>query len=209
MQWFSQAEPAQSIVSLILTSAVVMGSPGPATISVAACGGAFDLRRTIPYLTGIVLGTCAVLLAVAAGIGSAVASQPGLASLLLYLSAAYVLYLAFRIATAPPLAATKTEGHAPAFASGLLLAVANPKAYLAIAAVLAGTRLDMLSGTSETVVKIVVLTGMIVLIHVGWLAAGFFFAGRLRHPSLSRMFNFFLAAILVLSTLPAMLPARP
>lgn len=209
MQWLSQAEPAQSLISLVLTSAVVMGSPGPATISVAASGGAFGLRRTIPYLSGLVLGTCAVLVAVAAGIESAMASQPGFATLLLYLSAAYMLYLAFKIATAPLPTAAVAGGHPPSFAGGLLLAVANPKAYVAIAAVFAGTRLAVLSDTSGTVVKIVVLTGMIVIIHVGWLTAGSLFAGRLRHPTLSRVVNLLLAAVLVLSTLPTMLPAKP
>lgn len=207
MQWFSQAEPVQSLISLILTSAVVMGSPGPATISVAASGGAFGLLRTIPYLIGLVLGTCAVLFAVAAGIASAMVSLPGLAPLLLYLSAAYVLYLAWRIATAPPPAAAKAGIHAPSFASGLLLAIANPKAYVAIAAVYAGTQLTAQSGVSEAVAKIAVLAAMIVLIHVGWLAVGSSFAGRIRHPSLARMINLILAAVLVLSTIPVMLPA--
>lgn len=209
MQWLSQAEPAQSLISFVLTSAVVMGSPGPATISVAASGGAFGLRRTIPYLAGLVLGTSAVLFAVTAGIASAMVSRPGLAPLFLYLSAAYVLYLAWRIATAPPLAAAQAGTHAPSFASGLLLALANPKAYAAIAAVYAGTQLTALSGASQAVAKTAILAGMIVLIHVGWLAVGSSFAGKIRHPLLARTINLILAAVLVLSTIPVMLPASP
>lgn len=209
MKSFSHAELAHSLVSLLLTSAVVMGSPGPATISVAASGAAFGLRRTLPYLAGLVVGTSAVLLAVAAGIGSAMAFSPNLASLLLYLSAAYVLYLAFRIATAPPVAAAKAGDHAPSIANGVFLAVANPKAYVAIAAVFAGSRLAVASGMSETLLKTALLAGMIVLIHIAWLIAGSAVAGLLRRPSLSRMINLFFAAILVLSTIPVMLPASP
>ncbi len=50
------------LLSLIVASLLVMGSPGPSTISVTAVGAAFGLRRSIAYLSGLVAGTMAVLL---------------------------------------------------------------------------------------------------------------------------------------------------
>jgi threonine/homoserine/homoserine lactone efflux protein len=98
----------RSLATLVLASLVVMGSPGPATMSVTALGASFGFRRSVPYLAGIVLGTTAVLLAVAAGLVSMLLSAPRLAPVLLALSAGYIVYLAFRIATAPPL--SRQEG---------------------------------------------------------------------------------------------------
>ena len=67
-----------SLLTLLGTALVVMGSPGPATISVTAVGGAFGVRRALPYLAGVVFGTTVVLLVVATGTASLLLSEPRL-----------------------------------------------------------------------------------------------------------------------------------
>lgn len=79
------------LLSLIVASLLVMGSPGPSTISVTAVGAAFGLRRSLAYLSGLVAGTVAVLLAVAAGVVSVLLAVPQLAPVLLAASAVYIL----------------------------------------------------------------------------------------------------------------------
>jgi threonine/homoserine/homoserine lactone efflux protein len=193
-QILSQAELWQRLLTLVLASTVVMGSPGPATISVAAVGAAFGLRRSLRYTCGVAVGTIAVLLVVTTGVMAVLASVPKLTPLLAAASAAYILYLAFKIATAPPVAA-RTDGAARlTFLGGFLLAIANPKAYVAIAAVFAGTP-DL-----DTRLRLAVLAAMIVAIHVLWLLAGAAFAGFLRRPRASRIINLIFAATLVLTT---------
>ena len=91
------------LAALVLASAAVMGSPGPSTMSVTAVGAAFGLRRSLDFLWGLTSGTIAVLIAVATGLFALLLSVPRLAPLLLAASGAYILYLAFKIATAPPL----------------------------------------------------------------------------------------------------------
>lgn len=204
-QPFFDPATVQPLVSLMLASLIVMGSPGPATISVTAIGGAFGLRRSVPYLAGIVLGTSAVLLVVAAGLASVLLSQPRLGPVLIGLSAAYIVYLAFKIATAPALSKADGQAGAPAFTGGFLLGVANPKAYVAIAAVFAGTDLGLESPLSESMIKIAVLTVMIVVIHVGWLLAGSAFARLMHRPLISRIANVSFAAILIASTIPTVM----
>src|SRR5919201_5370868 len=88
--------------TLLLTSLAIMGSPGPATISLTAAGSAYGVRRSAGYLTGIVAGTTAVLIAVATGITAALLAVPALRTALIAASAAYILWLAYHIATAPP-----------------------------------------------------------------------------------------------------------
>ncbi|RAZ86600.1 LysE family translocator [Mesorhizobium hawassense] len=192
------AMPWQQVLALVLAATVVMGSPGPSTISVTAIGAAFGLRASLSYTWGLVLGTIAVLLVVAAGIVGMLASVPGLATVLAILSAAYILYLAFKIATAPPLAERGSMATKPSFLGGFMLAVANPKAYVAIAAVFAGaaSQTDAL-GVST---RLLVLVAMIVAIHVVWLLAGTALARFLRRPLASRVINLVFAATLVLTT---------
>jgi threonine/homoserine/homoserine lactone efflux protein len=193
------------VLSLVLAALVVMGSPGPATMSVTAIGAAFGFRRSLSYLSGIVLGTSAVLLAIAAGLVSLLLSQPRLAPVLLGLSVAYMVYLAFKIATAPPLSGFGRDVQAPRFIGGFLLAVVNPKAYLAIAAVFTGTTLAVGSRLTETMIKTAVLAGMIILIHVAWLVAGSSFARLLHRPAISRVVNLLFAAILLATTMTAII----
>ena len=67
-----------SVGSLLVTSLAIMGSPGPATISLTAAGSAYGVRRSLAYLVGIVAGTTIVLVAVAAGITAALLAVPAL-----------------------------------------------------------------------------------------------------------------------------------
>lgn len=196
--------PWQSILTLLLASAVIMGSPGPSTMSVTAVGAAYGFRRSLPYAGGLILGTTTVLLAVAIGVVAILLSIPHGAPVLLTLSALYILYLAYQIATAPPLSRQETRVTAPALAGGFLLAIANPKAYLAIAAVFAGTTL-FADHAHDAAMKVALLTLMIVIIHLGWLVVGASLARVLHHPTLSRIVNVTLAVLLVVTTALAVL----
>ncbi|MER9869427.1 LysE family transporter [Mesorhizobium sp. M0136] len=194
----------QQLLALVLASAIVMGSPGPATISVTAIGAAFGLRDSLRYASGIVVGTVLVLLVVATGIMAVLTALPKLAALLAVASAAYILYLAFKIATAPPLAARGGRAARATLLGGFLLAVANPKAYVAIAAVFAGAS----SGTGGLAIsaKLAVLAFMIVAIHLLWLLAGAAFARLLRKPLASRIINLVFAVTLIATAGLAALP---
>ena len=202
----SQAQPWQQLLALVLAATVVMGSPGPATISVTAIGAGFGLRNSLRYAWGIILGTVAVLLVVATGITAILTSMPAVAPVLAVASAAYILYLAFRIATAPPLAARDSRAVLPTFLGGFLLAVANPKAYVAIAAVLAGSATAAGADALGVPARLAVLALMIVAIHVLWLLAGVAFARFLRQPLASRIINLVFAATLVVTTALAAWP---
>ena len=193
-----------SILTLLLASVVIMGSPGPSTISATAMGAAYGFRRSLAYVSGLIAGTVAVLLAVAAGVVAILLSVPHGALLLTVVSAVYILYLAFKIATAPPLS-RRDDVAAPAFSGGFLLAVANPKAYLAIAAVFATVSLFQDRRLLDATVKIALLTAMIVAIHIVWLLVGASLSRFLRDPKISRIVNISLAILLVVATIVAVL----
>src|SRR3954447_18752032 len=191
-----------ALPALLLTLLAIMGSPGPATVSLTATGVAFGVRRSARYLAGIIAGTVVVLVLVAAGATGALLAVPGVRPVFLAVAAAYILYLAYHIATAPPLRAADGGAPAPSLGGGLLLGVANPKAWVAIAAVFVSARIATPT-IVDSGVKVVVLAVMVVAINATWLIAAAWVAPALRDPVRSRRANVGLAAALVVSTAAA------
>jgi threonine/homoserine/homoserine lactone efflux protein len=188
-----------SVGPLVLISLAIMGSPGPATISLVAAGSVRGVRRSFPYLFGIIVGTTLVLVAVATGITGALLAVPAIGSVLIWISVAYVLWLAYQIATAPPLSNLTGASNAFSLMGGAILGIANPKAWVAIAAVFASVHLAD-APTNDAAAKIVVLTVMIIVICATWLVAGRSIAPLLRDPRRARLVNAALAAGLVGAT---------
>src|SRR5262249_57567825 len=86
---------------LLFFPLAIGGGPGPATISLVAAGSAYGVRRSVPYLIGIIVGSTIVLAAVATGITAALLAVPVIGSIVGWISAASIVWLAYRIATPP------------------------------------------------------------------------------------------------------------
>ena len=190
-------ESLQPLLTLILASTIVMGSPGPSTMSALAVSAAFGFRRSMVYVVGLMLGTGAVLVAVATGLVAMLLSLPALGHALIYASTLYILYLAWQIATAPPLEDQRADVPSPSFTPGFVLAVANPKAWFAIAAVFTASTLVNASSALDAGLKVAVLAAMIVVIHLAWVFAGASLSRFLRDPVISRIANVAFALVLV------------
>jgi threonine/homoserine/homoserine lactone efflux protein len=190
--------------SLLVTALVVMGSPGPSTLSLVAAGLAHGTRTSLGYGAGLVLGTATVLLAVASGITAVLLAVPALRTVLLLAAAAYLLWLAYRLATASSLGARGARTR-PTFAGGIALGTLNPKAWVAIGVVFAGSHVAATPAV-DAVVKVVLLGGVIVVVHAGWLAAGRLLVPLLQSPRTARLVNRIMAVLLVGT---AVLAVRP
>ncbi len=189
----------EKLALLLLAALPLMGSPGPATLSLAAAGSVFGVRRSLRYLAGIVLGTSVVLLMIATGITGILFALPGVLPTLTAAALCYILYLAYKIATAPILSQDVEDEAAPSMIGGLLLAVANPKAYAAIGAVFASVVVVPEQPAFDAAAKAATLFGVLVLVNSSWLALGAFFARVLRHPRSGRAINVLFALLLVIS----------
>jgi threonine/homoserine/homoserine lactone efflux protein len=115
------------VLSFTLAGVVLAGSPGPATLSLAAAGAAFGTRAGLPYMAGIIIRMLAVMTMTAAGVTGVMFAVPGAAPIILAAAALYFCYLALRIAAAPPLTAAGEGRRRPSFAGGFLLSLINPK----------------------------------------------------------------------------------
>ncbi|SCM79714.1 conserved membrane hypothetical protein [uncultured Pleomorphomonas sp.] len=189
----------------LLTSLALVGSPGPNTLSLAALGAAFGTRRGVPYMVGLDLGMVVVVALVGSGLWAVILSYPGIAPVVTLAASAYLLYLAFRIATAPPMGAAEAPGREPGLSAGVMLSLTNPKAYVAVAAVV--SRYTLMPGrpVADEVLKGALLLVLIAAVNVAWLAAGSLLARAVTDPRVGRLVNLGFAALLVVSVLAAFL----
>lgn len=182
-----------------LAALALMGSPGPATLSLAATGAAFGSRAGLPYLAGIAAGTIAVLVLIATGITGLVATHPAIVRLLVFAAAAYIVYLAFRIAIAPPLSTPGSQRRPPSWPGGFALAIVNPKAYAAIAAVYSGHELVQDSLLLDSIAKTGTLAAVVVIVNAAWLVFGSLISAALHDPVKVRFTNIAFSIALLVS----------
>jgi len=194
-----------AVGTLILAALAIMGSPGPSTISLVGASVAYGVRRSVAYCLGLITGTTVVLLAAATGVTAALLALPALRWVLIAAATGYLLWLAYHLATAPPLSEQTGTDHHPRFLDGLVLGTINPKAWIAITAVFASAQLAD-TALGDAALKIPLLTVMIALIHVVWLLAGRLMMPAMRRPRLSRAINITLAVLLVAASVLALLP---
>ena len=188
----------------ILAALALCGSPGPATVSLAATGAAFGPRRGVAYMTGIDAGMVVVMSLTAAGVTGLVLAIPGAAPVVAVLAALYFVHLAWRIATAPPLPDT-AQGSEPSFMAGVLLSLINPKGYAAMAALFSGFALIRGRPELDAALKLGVLIVIVASVNAAWLFAGAALTRFFRESRTSRVINVAFAILLVASVAAAFL----
>jgi threonine/homoserine/homoserine lactone efflux protein len=104
-------------------------TPGPNNALLLASGIRFGFGRTVRHVAGTALGMNALILAMAGGIGVLLTALPGAELALKLIGSAYLIYLAFRIASSRGITRTVVSRplgvlHAAAFQ------FANPKGWL-------------------------------------------------------------------------------
>jgi threonine/homoserine/homoserine lactone efflux protein len=196
---------SDALLALALFAFVSSITPGPNNLMLMASGTNFGLARSVPHLLGVSIGFVLMLLVVGAGLGAALESFPGAMLFLKGVSAIYLLYLAWKIATAaPPSAGEVTRSRPLTFLQAAAFQWVNPKAWtmaLTAMAVYVPGRERALG-----VVVIALLFGAINLPSVGiWTAAGVQLRRLLHRPAALRAFNVTAALLLVASLYPLLL----
>ena len=181
------------------------GSPGPNTLSLAATGAAFGARRGVGYMAGVNIGMVAVMAITASGVVSLFLAAPGATPIVTTVAAGYFAFLAYRIATAPPLTENTEFGRQPSVAGGVFLSLVNPKAYAAMAALFSGFVLVPNRFALDATAKAIVLAAIITAVNLAWLIAGAALTRFFRDPRTSRAINVTFAVLLIASVALALL----
>jgi threonine/homoserine/homoserine lactone efflux protein len=106
-------------------------TPGPNNFMLLASGVNFGFRRTLPHLAGVAIGFLWLILAVGFGLGALLTLYPPLHLALKIAGGAYLLYLAWKIASARSLSNGKAAAARPmTFFQAAAFQWVNPKAWV-------------------------------------------------------------------------------
>jgi threonine/homoserine/homoserine lactone efflux protein len=178
-------------------------TPGPNNLMVAAAAANHGITDTVPHILGIAVGFTLMLAIVAGGLGGVVDAVPFLHPALQWGGALWLLYLAWKIATAPP--PSEQRGRPPlGFFGAAAFQWVNPKAWMiALSAasefVVPGRPLLLEAGRIAGIFAIVAIPCIL-----PWAMLGSGTARILNAPHRLRAFNIVMAVLLVASVVPVL-----
>nr|WP_298145234.1 LysE family translocator [uncultured Pseudomonas sp.] len=189
------------LIAFVAFAFVTSVTPGPNNMMLLASGVNFGLRRSLPHMLGISLGFMVLVMAVGLGLGQLFEQLPMLYSVLRYLGAAYLLYLAWKIANSGAPNQANERGKPFSFLQAAAFQWVNPKAWvMAIGAITTYTPQE------NFLVNVLLIAALFALVNcpsVGlWTVAGSLLRNWLGNPRVLRNFNIGMALLLVASLYP-------
>jgi threonine/homoserine/homoserine lactone efflux protein len=195
------AEQAYSYLVFVTVAAI---TPGPGNVMLTAAGANAGIRRGLPCLFGIDAGMGLMMFAVAFGLGAVVLGHPQIAIGMKWGGAAFLLWLAWKIASARG-DGTAADARLVGFFAAALLQWVNPKAWL-VATSAAATYLQ--AGTSP-LAQALWMTALFLAAALPsgfvWLAFGTALRRLLSSPRRMRAFNVAMGVLLAASIVPIVL----
>ncbi len=193
-----------ALLSLIITTALLLGSPGPAPLALAATSAAFGIKKGMPFLLGILFGLSFAIVGATLGLATLFNTFPQLRFTCQLLGACYIAFIAFKIATAP--INTADNNHKiPSFKNGFILNLLNPKAYAAFLAIFSQHLLPYSDVTLSYIATGLVCLAVATVVDLLWL----FFGGLLRpiftKPKQARIIRIIFAILMIVAVASALL----
>lgn len=191
------------LIAAALFALVSSITPGPNNTMILASGVNFGLRRSLRHLAGICLGFGFMLVVVGLGLHAVLDAYPIILQTLRYVGAVYMLWLAYKLATAAaPTAQGNPQGHPMGFWAAVAFQWVNPKAW--IMAMTAMTTYVL--PTQPQTAQVLWLSAVFMLVNIpcvsAWAAFGSAMRLVLQDPLRLRIFNVSMALSLVASLYP-------
>ena len=194
------------LTALVIFALVSSITPGPNNTMLMASGVNFGVRATWPHMAGVSAGFFALVVAAGLVLGGVFAAYPALHGVLKVVGAAYLLYLAWKIATSGEIKAGEA-GRPQTFWQAAAFQWVNPKAWaMALGAVTAYAPPERY--VANVVLVAVVFTVVNLPCIFSWAAFGAVLRGVLCDRGRLKVFNWTMAGLLALSIL-AILAHRP
>ena len=189
----------EQAVAFLLFAVAAAGTPGPSNVLLTATGANVGVLRGLPCLLGVTIGMGVMMFVVAFGLGSVVLANPAVLRALNWIGAAFLLWLAWKIATAG-----RGDGAAGRKPVGFIGAAAfqwiNPKSWLVCASA-AGAYLHAQAGSA--LAQALVFGLLFILASLPccfvWLAFGATAQRFLRTERARRTFNIAMGVLLAAS----------
>lgn len=157
--------------ALTVFAASQISTPGPANMALMATGARFGFRAALPFVVGVALGKQLIIWPIGFGLIGLAETAPGVFEALKYASAAYIIWLAWKVANLR-LQPGGDARPAPGFKAGLIVHPLNPKAW----AMIVGSFTAFVAPGTPTLVATAtiaaVLLGCQIILHPMWTLAG-------------------------------------
>lgn len=190
-----------TLLALIQFAFASSVTPGPNNMMLLASGANFGLRRTLPHMLGVSMGHAFMTLMVGLGLVRVFEAVPWLNTALTIVSAAYLLWLAWKIAHSAPPEDAEVGGKPFTFLQAAAFQWVNPKAiYMSITAQTA-FRMEELGIWSAFVVALVFMGVNLPSVAI-WAVLGTRLRRWLSDRKRLTIFNWVMAGLLVLSLVP-------
>jgi threonine/homoserine/homoserine lactone efflux protein len=189
--------------ALLTFCLVATVTPGPNNMMLLASGVTFGFKRTIPHMLGVTGGVALMTLLIGTGLAGLARHLPRFYVALHIVSTLYMLYLAWRIATAAGPRDAQQGGRPMRTPEAMLFQWVNPKAWAMVLGVIASfARPDHLIADLPLIVATFLAVGL--PCNALWAGAGTALSSALRKPRTLRLFNVAMAVLLVASILPGL-----
>ncbi len=187
-----------AIVSFLVFGTSQVGTPGPANMVLMATGARFGFWAALPFVAGVVLGKQLIIWPIGFGLMELASAAPGIFSALKWMSAAYICWLAWKVANMR-LAVGAVRADPPGFLAGLIVHPLNPKAWAMIVAGFANFVTPGTPALQATAVIAICLLALQIILHPIWTLAGDRIAQTVAGSSAEKYLMWTLAALTVLS----------
>ena len=195
----------QEFTALLVLATAMSFSPGPNTTLAAALAANHGLRRAMPFICAVPVGWGVLLSLCALGLGALLLAVPLLSLVVKITGAAYLLWLATKIARSRQLSEADAKKMNVGFWQGAALQFVNIKAWMLALAIVSG----WIAGRADPGLRFaVVLPVMLVYAFASnllYALAGSLLREWLSGPSDSgqrlRSFNFIMAGVLVVTAI--------
>jgi threonine/homoserine/homoserine lactone efflux protein len=178
-------------------------TPGPNNMMLLASGANFGFARTLPHLMGITIGFLIMIFAMGFGVGSLFTAYPALYTVLRVISAAYLLWLAWRIATADSIHERNAAAQPMTFLQAVAFQWVNPKAWAySLGIITAFVAPDNFA--AGLMLAAVIAAAVMLPCMATWTGFGTLIKRVLKQDRSLRAFNVTMAALLVVSIYPMM-----
>jgi threonine/homoserine/homoserine lactone efflux protein len=197
----------ESLITLVIAAAVLLGSPGPATMSLAAVGGTVGFRKGIPYLVGILLGLIVAMCGAVLGVAAIFVQWPQAKLAVQILGALYLLYISWKIAFAPiGDGAASAKSQVATLRDGVILNILNPKLYAGFFVLFSQFLLPIHAAMLQYLATGAVMFVIAVILDSVWLAIGSSIQRLFAHPRFARPVRVLFGLSIVVATAWALLP---
>jgi len=195
------------LIALVVFAAVMAFTPGPNNVMVLSSGLTYGLRRTLPHIAGIAIGISFMVAAMGLGLGTIFIAYPVLQTVLKYAGIAYLLYLAFAIATSGSVSPGQDNQRGPmTFWGAALFQWVNVKGWvMAIGIITAYSAVASFPWNIAVQAALMFLMGG--LSSLLWALFGSSLRPVLTSPKAVRAFNVVMALLLLASLYPVLVDA--